>query len=103
MLRCHRGQFRQTENGQRLDRSCRRRNRRDLPRLVDAAGLRAVITDNEIAIPAFPKTLIALFAHFSMPEEWRPLFLSLAKKGGVGVNPRSHASLRANTPMQGGT
>lgn len=36
-------QFWQTENGRRLDRSCRGRYRRLIPRLVVAAGLRAVI------------------------------------------------------------
>lgn len=44
VLRCHRVQFRQTANPHRLARSYRRRHRRNLPRLVDAEGLCAVVS-----------------------------------------------------------
>ena len=42
-------QFWQTENGRRLDRSSRRRNYRDIPGLVDASSLCAVVNRENLS------------------------------------------------------
>jgi hypothetical protein len=52
MLRCLRVQFRQTENSWRLDRSRRRDNCCNIPRVVDAATLCAIVRpDGEFDLP----------------------------------------------------
>ena len=52
MLRCLRVQFRQTENSWRLDRSHRRGNDCNIPGVVDAATLCAIVRpDGELDVP----------------------------------------------------